>query len=342
MGEYGVNRLIGVGKAISGQANQFNGNVEFETAFFPTTEALISELDLADFQNETILLKGSRPFEFERISHLFEKKAHQTVLEINLNALVNNLNVYRSLVKQDTRIMAMVKAFSYGSGSYEIGNVLQFHNVDYLAVAYPDEGRELRERGIGLPIMVMNAEPASFDVIIRHNLEPEVFNLEMLQQFEKALKLMGGHNRNSRYPIHIKLDTGMHRLGFEGVEIKALGNYLKSSELFEVKSIFSHLAASDSEEHDAFTQQQFTRFNEMGVELANRIGYQPLRHILNSAGVVRFPDQQMDMVRLGIGLYGIDTSGAMNAKLENVSTLRSTISQIKTIGAGETIGYNLS
>ncbi|HHZ81311.1 MAG TPA: alanine racemase, partial [Flavobacteriales bacterium] len=208
------------------------------------------------------------------------------------------------------------------------------------AVAYPDEGRELREKGIQLPIMVMNAEPASFDVVIRNNLEPEIYSLKMLNQFELALQMFGGDKREVGYPVHIKLDSGMHRLGFANDEIEELGKRLKSSKLFEVKSIFSHLAASDSEKHDEFSSSQIKTFSEASDALIASLRYKPLRHILNSAGVVRFPENQFDMVRLGIGLYGVDTSGEIQDKLENVSTLRSCISQVKTINPGETIGYN--
>lgn len=331
----GISRLIGIGESISNQMHQFN----IEKTFYKSTEDFLKQFNNSLFHNETILLKGARPFGFEAISKIIQQKAHETVLEINLNAIVHNLNYFRSKIKGDTKIMAMVKAFSYGSGSFEIANVLQFHRVDYLAVAYADEGIELRKAGITMPVMVMNPEEQSYDAMIQYNLEPEIYSFRVLNLFEETLK-RSEHNHEHPIPIHIKLDTGMHRLGFDEEEVNELIVRIKNNKQITVKSVFSHLAASDEAEHDEFTWQQIKKLNEMSDKIKAHFSYPIMKHILNSAGISRFPDAQFDMVRLGIGLYGIGAASAEQTQLQNVSTLKTSISQIKNIPARETIGYS--
>ena len=327
-------RFIGVGSSMMRQQDKFKGNAEF----FASTEALLEALPALDFREESILIKGARVFVFERIIQALQQKTHETVLEVNLDALLHNLNYYRSKLQPGVRIMAMVKAFSYGSGSFEIANVLQFHRADYLAVAYADEGVELRKAGIRLPIMVMNPEEQGYEGIFKYSLEPEIYNLRTLSLLEKASQQFGNPS-DKVLKIHIKLDTGMHRLGFDEGDILELLNRLRESN-FEVASVFSHLAASDDPNHDGFTYQQIEAFERMCSELQAGLGYGFLKHILNTAGITRFPQAQYDMVRLGIGLYGISNLPEEQPLLEHVSTLKSIISQIRFISAGSTIGYN--
>jgi alanine racemase len=331
----GVSRLIGIGAGISNQAKQF----DIEKFFYKSTDEFLKQFNNSFFRDETILLKGARAFGFEAISKVIQQKAHETVLEINLNAIVHNLNYYRSKIKADTKIMAMVKAFSYGSGSFEIANILQFHRVDYLAVAYADEGIELRKAGITMPIMVMNPEEQSYDAMIQYNLEPEIYSFRVFNLFEETLK-RSVHDNVDPISIHIKLDTGMHRLGFDEGEINELIVRIKNNRDITIKSIFSHLAASDETEHDDFTRHQIKKFNEMSEKIKTHFSYSIMKHILNSAGISRFPDAQFDMVRLGIGLYGIGVNPSEQTQLQNVSTLKTSISQIKNIPANETIGYS--
>lgn len=328
----GIQKVIGIGKHISRENKSFR-NVK--SRFYNTTEEFLQQFDPADFQNETILVKGARVFQFERISKLLEQKAHQTILEINLSAVAHNIKAYQAMLKPGTKLMAMVKAFSYGSGSYEIASLLQFHGVDYLAVAYADEGVELRRAGITLPIMVMNPEPSTFDAILQWNLEPELYSMHMLEQFEEVASYAG----KTAYPVHIKLDTGMHRLGFEEQDMPMLAQRLKMDDRFKVQSVFSHLAASEDPDKDAFTQKQAALFNKMSVNLQTQLGYAVIRHISNSAAIYRHPDLQLDMVRLGIGMYGVDSAGAVQEKLRNVSKLKTTVAQLKRIPTGDTVGY---
>lgn len=329
-----VNRLIGIGPAISRQSNAF----DMEAAFYPSTEEFMRKFSFTSFSNETILLKGARMFEFEQISKALQQKSHETVLEINLNAMVNNLNYFRSKISPITKIMAMVKAFSYGSGSYEIANLLQFHRVDYLTVAYADEGVELRKAGIILPIMVMNPEENSFDAMIQHNLEPEIYNFRILGILERAIR-KNILPANKPVKIHIKLETGMHRLGFNENELEKLAERIKSNRRLYVQSVFSHLSDSDNPESDDFTHQQIHRFNKMCENFCGGFEQNVLRHMTNSAGITRFTEAHFDMVRLGVGLYGIAGNDEDAERLENVSTLRSTISQIKKVNHGERVGY---
>ena len=328
----GVDRMIGIGEAISRQQNLF----DLPKNFYPGTEDFLKDFPQLSFRDETILIKGARPFGFERISKLLQQKAHETILEINLNALVHNLNFYRSRLKPTTKMMAMVKAASYGSGSFEIANILQFHHVDYLAVAYTDEGVELRKAGITVPIMVMNPEVQSFELMVKHQLEPEIYNLRLLNQIGDELKKYEGEP----FRIHIKLDTGMHRLGFEESDLNQLVVRLKNLRQVRIESVFSHLAASDAAEHDGFTRLQLEKFQRMSEVICNAFDYPVLRHILNSSGILRFSEAQMDMVRLGIGLYGVAATPQEQQHLMQVATLRTTISQIKHVNSNETIGYS--
>jgi alanine racemase len=331
-----INRLIGIGTEISKYQDAFDSVTE--KLFFKSTDEFVKHFPSLHFHNETILLKGARIFGFEEIGHLLEYKTHQTVLEINLNAVTHNLKTYQQLLNPGVKLMAMVKAFSYGSGSFEIANLLQFHKIDYLAVAYADEGVELRKAGISLPVMVMNAEEATFDMLVQHNLEPELYSFGILNAFEAYLLQSGITN----YPVHIKLDTGMHRLGFETGDIESLCKKLQLSAAFKVQSVFSHLAASDSATHDEFTKQQATIFTNACSMLEKNIPYHFIKHIANTSAIHRHKNLQFEMVRLGIGLYGVDGNPAMQQQLKNVSTLKTTVAQIKKIKTGDSVGYNRS
>ena len=331
--EKGVSQLIGIGPAISRQARQFN----VESRFFNDVGEFMQRFPLAQFRNQTILLKGARAFAFEQIGMELQEKAHETVLEINFNHLVNNFNHYRSRIKPETKIMVMVKAFGYGSGNYEVSNILQFHRADYLTVAFADEGVELRSAGINLPIMVMSPEVNSYDNIIKYHLEPEVFSFRNLEFIEKTLQATGV---TAPLNVHIKLDTGMHRLGFSLKELPELIQRIQANPLIHVKSTFSHLATADNPDEDEFTLSQIKVFEEGSQMIVDAFPYKVLRHILNTAGITRFTQYQFDMVRLGIGLYGVPTCKADEGMLETVVSLKTTINQIKEIPAGDSIGYN--
>ena len=281
-------------------------------------------------------MKGARLFGFEKISKVLQQKAHETVLEINLNSIIHNLNYYRSRLKPQTKIMAMVKATSYGSGSFEVANILQFHHVDYLAVAYSDEGVDLRKTGITLPIMVMNPEVMNFEMMMKYRLEPEIYNFRQLNQLSEVLKKHVGEP----FKIHLKLDTGMHRLGFEEREINELVVRLNNNKHLHIQSIFSHLAGSDEAEHDGFTKLQVDRFKKMSDDIMKNFNYPIMRHILNSSGILRFSEAQYEMVRLGIGMYGFAATPNEQNHLQQAATLKTTISQIKNVASNETIGYS--
>ncbi|WP_207534081.1 bifunctional UDP-N-acetylmuramoyl-tripeptide:D-alanyl-D-alanine ligase/alanine racemase [Desertivirga arenae] len=329
----GVDRLIGVGKEIGQHAGKFKQ----DTVFFESTNNLLNHLEELKLFNETILLKGARSFEFEKVSKMLTHKVHETVLEINLNALENNLNYYKSQLKPGVKLMVMVKAFSYGSGSFEIANLLQFNKVDYLAVAYADEGVTLRKAGITLPIMVMNPDVLGFDVMVEHGLEPEIYSFRVLRDFVNVLKLKGIEN----YPVHIKLDTGMHRLGFMLSDTTALVEELTGCSYLKIVSAFSHLVASEDPASDDFTKNQLADFTYMTGQLESALQYSFIRHISNTSGISRHPEAQMDMVRLGIGLYGFDSSYKnRRSPLETVTVLKTSISQIKELQAGDSVGYN--
>ena len=325
-----INRVIGIGETISGFKNKFQNCQTFKN-----TSEFLESISEIDFGNETILIKGARVFEFEKIVSALEEKTHETVLEINLNALSHNLNFYKSKLNPTTKLMVMVKAFGYGCGGFEIAKLLEHHKIDYLGVAFADEGIALKSAGIQLPIMVLNPESTSFSAIIQHQLEPEIYSIKGLKAF---LKIAEAKNLN-RFPIHIKLDTGMHRLGFETETINELISLLRGNSYVQVKSILSHMATSDAIEHKDFAKYQIELFEELSSKISHELQIEPIRHVLNTSGISNFPEAQFDMVRLGIGLYGISNNPEEQKQLENVGTLKSVISQIRTISAGESVGY---
>jgi len=324
-----ITRLIGIGKTISKYKELFN----IEAKYFKSTEDLINSLNKLNFSNETILLKGARQFTFEDISNILEEKTHETVFEIDLEAMQMNYKYFKELLKEETKMMVMVKAFSYGSGLYETANFLQNLGADYLAVAYIDEGIELRNAGITLPIMVINPTTENYTTMIRYKLETEVFNIRSLNILTDTLQKedMGS------YPIHIKLDTGMRRLGFTESELDNLIENIKRNDRVKIVSVFSHLAASEDKEQDDFSLKQIQKFKEMSEKIISNLNYPIMRHILNSAGIERFTEYQFDMVRLGIGLYGFSSIDTKD--LLSVGTLKTTVSQVKSIDNGDTIGY---
>ena len=325
-----INRVIGIGETITNYKNKFVNCITYKN-----TEAFIADFNTHNFSNETILIKGARLFEFEKIVHLLEEKTHETVLEINLNAISHNLNYYKSKLKSTTKIMVMVKAFGYGNGGFEIAKLLEHHHVDYLGVAFADEGITLKNAGIKLPIMVLNPESTSFNAIIQHYLEPEIYSLKGLNSFLQIAK----SNQLENYPIHIKLDTGMHRLGFEQENIEALIAILKNNKSVKVKSILSHMATSDSMDNRDFALYQIHLFEKLSSKIISELNITPIRHLLNTSGISNFPEAQLDMVRLGIGLYGVSNDPQEQRFLENVGTLKSIISQLRVINEGESVGY---
>ena len=328
-----TSKVVGIGKNISAFLKTDN-KVTYQ--FYNSTEDFLQQFRSSQFKDETILIKGARVFEFEKIAHALEEKVHQTVLEINLNAIVHNLKAYQNFLHPSTRVMAMVKAFAYGSGGAEIAGILQYHKVDYLGVAYADEGVELRKAGIHLPVMIMNPEESTFDAIVDNDLEPDIYSFELLHQFDAYLKRLG----IQQYPIHIEIETGMNRLGFDSAYIKDLGEALNETDSFKVRSVFSHLAGSEDPAEDKFTLQQHAKFITASNELEKVLGYSFIKHIANSAAIIRHPLLQMDMVRLGIGMYGVDAAKTKSLELQPVATLKSTIAQIKHLKKGESVSYN--
>ncbi len=338
----GINRIIGIGPAISKWQAVF-ADIDKPTAgngisatFYNSTDEFLQHAGTQQFKDEYILLKGARVFAFERISNWLEQKVHQTVMEINLSAMIHNLKEYQKHLSPSTRVMAMVKAFSYGSGSAEIARVLQFHKVDYLAVAYADEGVELRKAGISLPIMVMNTDEAGFDALVTYDLEPELYSFPIYLAFQKYLY----QQAIQQFPVHIKFNTGMNRLGFEVNEAGKLAGLLTTHHTMAVKTVFSHLVASENPAHDAFTEEQVILFQKACTDMQQQVKYPFIKHIANSAAIFRNPEYQFDMVRLGIGLYGVDSADGKMLSLETVMTLKSTIAQIRKVKAGDSVGYN--
>lgn len=329
-----IDRLIGIGKEITAHAAAFTA---FETQFYPHTKALLQEGIQHQVDNELILVKGARPFGLERVVDQLQQKIHSTVLEVDLGAVAHNLNFFRSKLTPGTRLMAMVKALAYGSSSFEIPHLLQYHRVDYLAVAYPDEGVMLREHGITCPILVMNPTPASFEQLFAYDLEPEIYSMELLQALVAFLKV---HDKQAS--IHLKLETGMNRLGFATDEISALIELLRKTPAVCVVGLMSHLAASGEAEHDDYTHQQFTLFTKLAGQIEQALGIRTIKHLLNSEGILRFPDYRLDMVRLGIGLYGVGVGEKAQTQLEVTNTLKTVISQIKQIPPDATVGYSRS
>jgi Alr-MurF fusion protein len=332
--EKAIDLFVGIGPEMTRHSELF-GIVQ--SHFYPDTSSFLKQFRLSALADSTILVKGARSFYFEKIVHRLQQKVHGTVLEINLDALTHNLNYYRNKVGSTTKIMAMVKAFAYGSGSTEVAHLLQFHRVDYLAVAYADEGVELRQNGITLPIMVMSPTPSTFDTLTEYNLEPELYSPKILRSWIAYCRERG--DADAMPGVHIKLDTGMHRLGFVKEDYAWLLPELTNHPEIKVHSVFSHLAGADEGELNPFSRRQYELFTEGAALLEQALGYPVIKHILNSAGIVRFPEFRLDMVRVGIGLYGVEATGQEQRFLQTVGTLKTTISQIKTIKAGETIGY---
>ena len=340
----GVDTFIGIGHAISKYMSSSRDKAgliptgKIKSYFYTSTSDFLANHPMKMFENQIVLLKGARSFEFERIMKVLQQKSHETVLEINLDNLVKNLNYYRGKLKKETKMMVMVKAFAYGSGNYEVSNALAFHHVDYLTVAYADEGVELRNKGIKLPIMVMTPETNTFDIIIKHGLEPDIYSFRCLSQLEDAINQLDTE-LTEPVGIHIKVDTGMHRLGFLPEDIDALIERVKSNPKLKIKSVFSHFATSDMPEEDDFVIHQIDQFEMMSQRIVTAFPYKIMRHLLNTAGISRFTDYQYDMVRLGIGVYGVAVCDEDRGKLHNVMSLKTTIKQIKEYGPGETIGY---
>lgn len=326
-----VDRIIGVGPDIMAQSQRFH----MDKMFFVSSEALLQSGMLDKLSNEVILLKGSRKFNFEAISEHLSLKVHETTLEVNLEAIVRNLNYYRSFMKPETKMVCMVKASAYGAGSVEIAKTLQDHRVDYLAVAVADEGADLRKAGITGNIIIMNPEMSTFNMLFQYDLEPEVYSFALLEALIKAAEKEGITN----FPVHLKLDTGMHRLGFDPEhDLPALIDRLQHQTALLPRSVFSHFVGSDSSDFDAFSAHQFELFDKASRQLQEAFPYKILRHICNSAGIERFPERHLDMVRLGLGLYGIDPID--NRVLNNVTTLKTTILQIHEVSPEDTVGYS--
>ncbi len=309
---------------------------EAKTFTFNNTTELIDSVNLHQIEDHLILLKGARKFEIDKVKSYLELQKHDTVLEVNLNSILHNINVHKALLKPETKMMAMVKAYSYGLGGYEIAEFLQHHHIDYLGVAFADEGVDLRKNGITTPIMVMNPEQHSYNIIIDYNLEPEIYSFRVLDLFNKKLIQKGIQHR---YPIHIKLETGMHRLGFKKEELPKLIEKLKSMNV-KVKSIFSHLSTSDDDDEKEFTLEQIHVFNENSSVLMGGLDDQPIRHILNTSGIVNFSEHQFDMVRIGIGMVGISANAEIKKQLKSAVTFKTVISQISRVKKDDSVGYN--
>lgn len=328
----GVEKFIGVGKDLMSEAASIQ---VAEKYFFADTASFIKSDTFRTLRDEVILIKGARAFGFDNISELLEQKVHETILEVNLRALVDNLNFYRSYMKPETKLVAMVKANAYGSGAVEVAKTLQDHRISYLAVAVADEGVTLRKNGITSNIMIMNPEMTAFKTMFDYDLEPEVYSFRLLDALVKAAR----HEGITNYPVHIKLDTGMHRLGFNPkTDMDELIARLKSQNAIIPRSVFSHFVGSDCDDFDNFSKMQFELFDEASRKLQAAFPHKILRHIDNSAGIEHFPERQLDMCRLGLGLYGIDSRD--NRILNNVSTLKTTILQIRDVPKEETVGYS--
>ena len=330
-----IDRLLAIGTNIQAYAHLFS-DIE-QVASWPDTQSFLKDKpEQSLIQNDLVLVKGARKYGFETIVKRLEQKVHGTVLEINLEALQHNLNFYRSRITASTKIMVMVKAFAYGSGSHEVARLLQHHRVDYLAVAYTDEGVSLRQSGIHLPIMVMNPGPETFSQLLNYKLEPEVYSMGQLQALVRFLE----EHQKPALKVHIKVDTGMHRLGFTAGQLEELYQIIRQHNYVKVASIFSHLAGADSIEHDDFSREQARQLNYIYAILIDKLGYKPLKHLVNSAGILHFPEFHFDMVRLGIGLYGADSGGTHQSQLMPISKLLATVSQVKCIEEGTTVGYS--
>jgi alanine racemase len=332
-----ISVLIGIGSKFFQKKEFFSSTSKVSSFFYENTTDFLSLFNFENLNNSLILVKGARSFAFEKIVNKLVMKVHGTVFEVNLDSLTSNLNYYRNKMGNQTKIMVMVKAFAYGSGSMEVASWLQYHRVDYLSVAYPDEGVVLRQNGIKLPIMVLNADPETYHKLFEYDLEPEIYSLRTLKEY---LHFKTNLYSDSTSKIHLKLDTGMHRLGFIEEDLETLVEQIHETPNVEIASIFSHLVGADEAEHIDFSKRQIVQFDSLSSKIIAKLNYKPLRHICNSAGIIRFPEAKYDMVRLGIGLYGIESSGIEPNALEVVGTLKTTISQIKTLSKGETVGYS--
>ncbi len=332
--QHGIQKAVLIGEKITEHLPpHFKKNIS--VSIYRSTDDFVQHFRTSLFHNEVILVKGARKAHFEQVVSLLEYKVHQTLLQINLNAIAHNLKQYKTLLLPQTKVMAMVKAFAYGSGGAEIAGVLQYHNIDYLGVAYTDEGVELRKAGITLPIMVMNTDESSFATLVEYNLQPVIYSFELLHRFEDYISSQA----LQYYGVHIEVETGMNRLGFPLEEIEALGAHVSSTSLLKVESVFSHLAASEDASQDAYTAQQAQTFLQAVHMLQQKLSYPFLKHIANSAAIIRHPQLQFDMVRLGIGLYGVEIATDV-LQLQPAATLRTTIAQLKHLKAGETVSYN--
>ena len=330
----GVEKFVGIGPEISAQADRIR---IADKQFFADVQHFLSSDTFISLRDELILLKGARPFGFDQITEQLEQKVHETILEVNLNALVDNLNHYRSFLKPETKMVCMIKADAYGAGAIEVAKTLQDHRVDYLAVAVADEGVTLRKAGITANIMIMNPEMTAFKTMFDYDLEPEVYSFRLLDALIKAARKEG----ITGWPVHIKLDTGMHRLGFDPEkDIDELISRLKHQQAVIPRSVFSHFVGSDSDDFDDFSARQFALFDKASQTLQAAFSHKILRHMDNSAGIEHFPERQMDMCRLGIGLYGVNPYASLHASLKCVSTLKTTILQLRQVPAGETVGYS--
>ncbi|WP_297336870.1 bifunctional UDP-N-acetylmuramoyl-tripeptide:D-alanyl-D-alanine ligase/alanine racemase [Algoriphagus sp.] len=326
-----IDWVLGVGKSIQAIGKKWPGKADF----FASTEALLQWINPDLFQNDLILVTGARSFGFESVINLLQQRIHGTVLEINLNALTHNFNFFKKRLRPDTKVMVMVKAFAYGGGAVEISNHLQALGADYLAVAYTDEGVALRQQGIKLPIMVMNPLEESFHLLKQVELEPVVFSLDFFKKLNRWCIAQNAHLK-----VHLDLDTGMHRLGFDREDLAELRSELKQTTHLQIASIYTHLVGSDEQIHEEYSRQQLKNFQQMNGFLIEVLNEKPLIHALNSGGIIRFPEYQWDMVRLGIGLYGVEVTGTHDTALKSVSTLKTTVSQVKTLAPGETVGYS--
>jgi Alr-MurF fusion protein len=334
LAQKGVLNLVGVGSEMAKHQSVFTGQ-GISTQWFPSTSSFLEEWDRQQVEKTTFLVKGGRVFEFEKIAAVLQQQQHETQLEISLSALGYNLNSYRALLKPGTKLMVMLKAFGYGSTDAELGRWLQHHGVDYLTVAYTDEGVALRQGGVHLPIMVMNPEPASFETLVSNRLEPELFSTEMVKAFE----VFASGNAYTDYPVHLKLDTGMHRLGFLPGQADELVQLLQASSSLKVSSVFTHLVASENPEHDGFTYEQAGIFDTFCSKLAEALPYTFLKHAANTAAIVRHPSLHYDMVRLGIGFFGVVTPGKGALHLQPATRLITTVAQVKEVKKGQTVGY---
>lgn len=327
----GINRIIGIGKQLADHAAIFQ---PLNAHFYSSVEALLNSKLLHSLREELVLAKGARDSGLEKITSQLQQKVHSTVLEVDLDAISHNLSVFQDKLNKKTKMMVIVKALAYGSSSFAIAHLLQHHCVDYIAVAYADEGIALREKGITLPIMVMNPTPTSFPALLSYQLEPALYSLKLLKALIEFLAA-----QNSGISAHLKLETGIHRLGLEGADMKELVLLLRTAPAIQVKSIYSHLAAAGTQQHDAYTHAQVKLFKQLAQHLEQSLSTQLTKHILSTTGILRFPEYQFDMVRLGIGLYGVSTDEGAQRHLAVANTLKTVISQIKQVPQGATIGY---